>query len=589
MMTEPKRVGASLAFGTGNEPSITEAMRDGFCFERVTRALRRRSTEWAIVVVLVGLLTLLPRGTLAEPPAKGLAVATEAPRAAQEAMAVLKKGGNAVDAAVVTALVAGVVSSSSSGIGGGGFVNYFDAKSGQITILDFREVAPMGIDEGEFERRPFDSTERGKTTGVPGEVRGLYELHRRFGKTPWQELVSVAARVAKQGFAVNAHMSGALASQRATLGADPGLSSLWMPNGKLASPGQWIVNPRLAKTLQAIAEQGPAAFYDGPVAAEIVNTARRYGSAMTLDDLSGYRVKERQPLSIEWEGVTVHTMPPPSAGGFMLAQTLKLYKAQDLVSLGFNSPAYVHALAEAFRAAFADRMRYFGDPDHVKVDVKMLLGDERMRRRRARIALDRTHALPRFGLEEHGTHHLVTRDAAGNVVSLTTTVNTGFGADIMTEQSGIVLNDELSDFSKNAWVRAFGLSQSLNRARPGARPVSSMMPTIVVKDGVAVLAAGGSGGMNIGPDVSQTVVHQLVFGASPRRVVTAPRFQVPLFGASIRVPTKLGSKAVAELERRGEVATTFERTYTAVQMLRVKNGVVSAAADPQKHGMALVE
>lgn len=522
---------------------------------------------------------------------KGLAVSSEAPRAAKEAMAVLtdpQAPGNAVDAAVAAALVSGVVNSTSSGIGGGGFVTFWDAKTKQTLILDFREVAPRAVDEAEFESRPFAPEARGKAVGVPGEVRGLYALQQRYGKLPWERVVKVAANVAEKGYSVAKHLHRALGSSQENLAADPGLSSLWLPKGKLPPLGAWVTNPRLAKTLTTIAEQGPNAFYDGPIASEIVETARAHGSAMTLNDLKTYQVKERTPLRVEYDGATVYTMPPPSAGGYLLVQTLLLYPPEQLRKLGFNSPAYVHALGEAFRAAFADRMRYFADPDFVQVDLEMLLGKDRLDRRRRAIALDRTHALPRFGLEEHGTHHLVTRDADGNVVSLTTTVNTAFGADLMTQQSGIVLNDELGDFSKNAWVEAFGLLKSPNRARGGARPVSSMTPTIVVRDDEVVLAVGGSGGMLISTDVTQTVLHQILFDRSPLEVVSAPRVQIPFGGSSIRVPTRLGPDFIADLEARGEVVTTYETAGSAVQMLRVKNGAVSAAADPQKFGRAIV-
>lgn len=548
----------------------------------------------AAVVMGIGLWLVaswpgLERAATAAAPAQGLAVSSEAPRATREAMALLARRhqpGNAVDAAIVATLVAGVVSPTSSGIGGGGFANSWNAKTQRASILDFREIAPQKIDAAAFEARPFAPEQRAQATGVPGEVRGLYELHLREGRVPWAQLVGIAARVAERGFEVSPHLAKALERTHEAIARDPGSSSLWLGRGKLPATGSWVKNPRLGRTLRAIAERGPAAFYEGPIAAEIVATARAHGSELTQEELASYQVKERTPLELHWNGYSLHTMPLPSAGGFTVAHTLGLYTPADLVPLGFHSPAYVHAVAESLRAAIADRMRYLGDPDVEQVDLGALLDPDRLARRRQRIALDRTHALPRFAQSEHGTHHLVVRDAEGNVVSLTTTVNTAFGAKLMTEQSGIVLNDELTDFTKQAWVESLGVTQSPNRPRGGARPLSSMTPTIVVRDGQAVLAVGGSGGMNIATDVTQVLLHALLFEPSAREVVEAPRLQIP-FSGTVRIKESLGADFVGDLERRGEIVSTYDTTYTAVQLLMVRNGVVSAAADPQKHGLAL--
>lgn len=522
---------------------------------------------------------------------RGLAVATEVPRATREAMAVLEDGkqpGNAVDAAVVAALVAGVAGPSSSGIGGGGFVNYWDAKERRSTILDFREVAPATLDAQAFEARPFSDAQRGRAVGVPGEVAGLYELHRRYGKLDWATLVGRAALVAERGFSVSPHLGASLGRFRDSIASDSVLAAQWLPGGKAHARGDWVSSAALGRTLRLIAERGPKGLYEGAVAAEIVATANAHGASMTLDDLAAYKVQERAPLEVSWRGYSVHTMPAPSAGGFTLAHVLQLYRPEELSQLGFGTPAYAHALGEAFRAAIADRLRYFGDPAHETVDVAGLLNAERLAARRRTIALDRTHALPRFSQYEQGTHHFVVRDAQGNVVSLTTTVNSAFGAALSTPTTGVLLNDELNDFTRNTDAARLGLEQSPNRARPLARPVSSMTPTIVSQDGEAVLALGGSGGMNIATDVAQALLHALLFDATPEQVVSAPRIQVPLGRASLRVKKSVGSAFIADLEQRGEVVQTYERTTTAVQLLRVRGGVVSAAADPQKHGEALL-
>jgi gamma-glutamyltranspeptidase/glutathione hydrolase len=234
-------------------------------------------------------------------------------------------------------------------------------------------------------------------------------------------------------------------------------------------------------------------------------------------------------------------------------------------------------------------MHFVGDPDFAKVPIARLLSKKHIARRRAAVSLDRTHAIPRFVQREHGTHHLVTSDADGNAVSLTTTVNHAFGAKVAAPLSGVVLNDELDDFTARAWVEALGLDSTPNRPRPGARPVSSMTPTLVLEDGKVVLAAGGSGGMNIATDVSQAVIAHLAFGLGPTEILDAPRIQIPTAAETIRVPVDTSAEHVADLERRGEIVGRINFTSTAVQMIAAEGTRKFAGADPRKGGFGLVE
>ncbi len=539
----------------------------------------------AAAALLLSLLAAIPS---AEAVALRRAAATENILASRAAVKVMQAGGNAVDGAVTAALMGGVVSPTSSGIGGGGFAVVWLAKEKRAIVLDFRETAPAGIDVAAFESRPFAHAQRGKYTGVPGEVRGLHQLHSKYGKRPWKDVVEPAARTAKQGFGVGKMLAGSLARYASKLRRDPGLARVFYPNGKPAAVGGRITRPKLSKTLELIAAGGPPAFYTGAVARDIVASCRSAGGALTEADLAGYRPVERAPLHLKWDGHDVYTMPPPSAGGLMAVQTLALYTKAELVRLGRKSGAYQHLLAEAMRGAIADRMRHVGDPDHAKVDVAKLNSAARLKRRRAKIAVDRTHTLPRFGLEEHGTHHLVTSDTDGNVVSLTTTVNRTFGSKLVASASGVVLNDELDDFTKAKDVAPFGMKVSPNRPRPGARPVSSMTPTIVVKDGKAVLALGGSGGTTIATNVTQLLVATLAFDLKPQTAVKLPRFQVPNRGATILLEAGASQKLKDDLAFRGEIVGTVRFTMSAVQMLSLRNGQTLAASDPRKFGGAVV-
>jgi gamma-glutamyltranspeptidase/glutathione hydrolase len=246
-------------------------------------------------------------------------------------------------------------------------------------------------------------------------------------------------------------------------------------------------------------------------------------------------------------------------------------------------------LAEAARGAMADRMRYLGDPDHEHVDTAALLSPARLARRRAMLALDRTHGMPRFGLEEHGTHQLCVADAQGNVVSLTTTVNRPFGSRIVASGSGVVLNDELDDFTASASVAPFGMSVSPNRPRPGARPVSSMTPTIVTRGGQPVLALGGSGGLTIATNVMQVTIDRLVFGTPPAETLDAKRFSIPTKDAYIALPRSASPELVHDLEARGEIVGTRRFDAHAVQLVAIDGDRKTPVADPRKHGSALAE
>ena len=516
-------------------------------------------------------------------------VATESLLASRAALATLRAGGTAADAAVTAALVAGVVSPSSSGLGGGGFALVWQATEASATVLDFRETAPAVLDVAAFERRPLPDAERGKLVGVPGESLGLGELHRRFGKRPWRELVAPAERLAREGFAVEGHLAATLADK----GADAYRRaasidrSFWI-GGKAAIVGTRVTRKNLGRTLARLASEGPRILAEGPIAQDLVTAARAFGSGITREDLAGYRVRERKPLRFEWEGHEILTMPPPSAGGALLAEVLRSYGAKELADMGPRTPQRVHFVAEAMRGALADRALYFGDPDVSPVDVERVIASSRMTARRAATRADRTRSIPAFVAEDHGTHAIVVADAAGNVVSLTTTVNTAFGAEIEGETSGVVLNDELDDFVPEKAMKAVGLRHVPNRARPLLRPTSSMSPTIVLRGGRPRLALGGSGGMRIPMNLTQVLLSILVDGEGPDAAVSAPRFRAAMGNATVALESAFSSADVAELTKRGEVVQSGDDSASAIQVLSFDADGVRGAADPRKHGAALV-
>lgn len=544
--------------------------------------------SWLLPPLLVaGLVLVVPDLTAGAGAGRGrAAVASESALSTREALAQLAHGGNAIDAAVTAAFVAGVTSPSSSGLGGGGFAVLWLAADRRAVVLDFREVAPPDTEGAAFEQRPFEPGQRGKLVGVPGEVAGLWELHHRYGKRSWREVVTPAADLARNGFAVGRHLGRAIDGAREALALDVNLAATYLPGAKPAAVGAKVTNPKLAAALDRIAAEGAAGFYRGPVAADLVAGARGAGGWLTEAALAAYQPKERTPLRVDWDGKEIYTMPLPSAGGLMLAETLGTWSAAELRRAKLATGAYTHLLAETLRGASADRLRYLGDPDFEAVDVGKLLAPARLAERKRHIAADRTHALPRFGLEEHGTHHLVTADAGGNFVSLTTTINGAFGARVASPEYGVLLNDQLDDFTTQKAVAPLGLSTSPNRARAGARPVSSMTPTVVVQGGQVVLAIGGSGGTTIATNVTQVLLSRLVFGTKPEAAVSAPRFYVPFSGPTITLDAGNYDELARDLAGRGEIVQPQRFTQSAVQLIAAENGLKEPAGDPRKFSVA---
>jgi gamma-glutamyltranspeptidase/glutathione hydrolase len=521
------------------------------------------------------------------------AVAAESATAARVAREVLLRGGSAADAAIAGVLTSGVTHPVSSGLGGGGFAVVWDAKSRKISVLDFRETAPMGLKPGDYQKRDrLPENKRGVMFGVPGEVAGLSELHARFGRLAFGDDVRAAAEVAENGFPLSAHQARALRWVEPWVLRTPRFS-MFAPAGALLGAKETVKNPALAATLRRLAAEGKAAFYQGAIAADILETARSAGSRITARELEEYRVVERAPLHTAWEGYEVFTMPPESAGGVMMLETLHMHPRAELAALGAGSGAYLHLLAETFRGAVSDRVRAIGDPAFVRTDVGALVSPARMRARRARISLTATTPAERFTLEDSGTTHLVVVDEQGTVVSITSTVNNMFGSRLVT-RGGFVLNDQLDDFTTQPLERRFGIRPGFgpNSPRGGARPASSMTPTIVLKDGAPVLALGGSGGLRIPTATTQVLLAGLVFGRRMADAVADPRIDTPPTGG-LTLDVSASAAVIADLSQRGEVVEATKPNYSAVQAIGigVKDGArfLDPGADPRKGGAAIVE
>jgi gamma-glutamyltranspeptidase / glutathione hydrolase len=530
------------------------------------------------------------------------AVASDHPLASAAGAAVLKAGGNAVDAACATALALGVLHPEASGIGGGGFALVYVAKEKKVHALDFRERAPAAVTAARFLKDgkavPGLSKEGGLAVAVPGEVAGLGEMVKRWGKRPFGACVDPAQKLAARGAPASWRLAQALAAlTKEPPPADAAFAKMFVgPNVKVPKEKDIYKRPELAATLAKLRAGGPAAFYKGPIAAEIVKAVTAAGGVMTADDLASYAPTERAPLEMSHRGLRVVTMPPPSSGGVALLETLgildALYpKASDLPAEGASSPLYLQALAEAFKHAFADRARFLGDPDFVTIDVAKLTSAAYAAELAKRVspgavlpsdAYGSLGSPPKQPPKDGGTTHLVVIDAAGNAVSLTTTVNLSFGAHLVAGKTGIVLNNEMDDFVMQVGVpNAFGLiGNEQNAVAPKKRPLSSMTPTLVMDGDKVKIAVGGAGGPTIITATTEVLLDVVDWKMDAQAAVVAPRIHAQWFPDFVGVEPALPPATIKALERSGQKIKPAPMIGKVNVLVRTDRGL-DAASEPR--------
>ncbi len=470
----------------------------------------------------------------------GMVVAQE-PIAADVGLEILKNGGNAVDAAVAVGFALAVTHSSAGNLGGGGFM-LVRLANGATTFLDFRECAPrkasrdmyLGPD-GEPTR---DSIFGWRSSGVPGSVSGFSAAHKKFGTKPWADLLAPAIKLARDGFVVSEPVAESLKSAE-QLRQDPESKRIFLRDGDYYKPGDVLRQPELAETLDRIAQHGAREFYDGETAHRLAAAMTAHGGLITVDDLKAYKTIERKPLTGEYKGFQILTAPPPSAGGLGLLQIMGILTGTHYDSDGPNSTKAVHYEAEAMRRFYADRSEYMGDPDFYVVPVKPLLNPAYLAKRRSTI--DPQHATP-SDLVEPGlpkamnagitwyesteTTHYNVVDAHGNAVAVTYTLNNSYGNGITAPGLGFLLNDEMDDFvAKPGAPNMFGMvGGDANAIEPGKRPLSSMTPTIITKNGKLFMAVGAPGGSRITTGVTEVILDVIDFHMNPQSAVDLPRF-----------------------------------------------------------------
>lgn len=545
------------------------------------------------------LLALLAFTAIAEPVwarqpvrTRNAIVVTEEPIAADVGADVLKAGGNAIDTAVATALALAVTYPNAGNLGGGGFllVRFADGRS---TFIDFRERAPMKASRDMYldasGKLTRDSIDGWRASGVPGTVRGLELAHKKYGSKPWKELVEPAIRLARDGFAASYGFTESLKGAKDRLAKYEASKQLF---GRSIEVGDKFVQPDLARTLERIASD-PNDFYEGETARRLSEAMTANGGPITYEDLKAYKAVERQPLNGRYKGYDIVTAPPPSSGGIGLLQMLGVLEGSGYEKSGWGSAATIHYVAETMRRYYADRSEYLGDPDFTKVPLRALVNPEYIKNLRA--SIDPEHASNSDSVrpgqlgayESSETTHFSIVDKAGNAASLTYTLNGGYGSGVTAPGLGFLLNNEMDDFAAQPGSpNMFGLVQGeANAIKPGKRPLSSMTPTIITRDGKLFLVVGGPGGGRIISSVLQAVLNVIDFGMNVQDAVDAPRFHHQWKPDKISMERGFSPDTVKLLQQRGhevEISAPAARVFAIV----VDGRWLQGGADGRSYGKA---
>ena len=528
----------------------------------------------------------------------GLVVA-DSELASQAGMEILKRGGNAVDAAIATALALSVVDQASSGLGGGGFMVIYRAKDKKSFALDFRETAPAASRRELYLKDgkpvPAASLTGPLAVAVPGEAAGLIEVRKKFGTLPLAVLAAPAVKLAAEGFPLDATLRVAIERGVNNLKRFADLGRVYMPNGEVPKEGELIRQPRLAATIKAIAQEGAEVFYRGWIAEAIVDMVKKEGGVMTLDDLKNYKAVWREPLVGSYRGRTVITMPPPSSGGVALLQMLNVVEGYKFDEFKHNSAPYLHLLAEAMKHAFADRAEHLGDPDFVHVPVRKLTDKNYAAWVRGRISPDKTYAPTYYGYynyngEKGSTTHFSVIDRDGNAVACTQTVNTRFGSKLLVPKVGIVLNNEIDDFAIHGDIgNVYGLiGNQANSLQPNKRPLSSMSPTIVLNNGRPEIVVGASGGPRIINATFQTILNLIEFKMPVTAAVESARIHHQWMPDRMGVEAGIAAEPRKDLEKRGHALRT-QSALGVVQAITWDGVTMKGAADSRKVERARTE
>ncbi len=535
---------------------------------------------------VVSAALLLAAGCFAREPvhARHTMVVTREAHATEIGDAVLASGGNAIDAAVAVAFVLAVTHPSAGNLGGGGFM-LIRLANGKSTFIDFRERAPASASRNMYLDSSGEVTEDStigyRTSGVPGTVMGMEYAHKKYGRKKWADLVTPAVELARHGFPVPWDLSKSLRSQTITskLSRFPDSRRIFLRDGRYFEFGDTLVQPELAKTLIRIRSRGSRDFYQGETARLLAADMQAHGGTITLQDLRDYKVIEREPLEGTYRGYGVFSAPPPSSGGVGILQMLGILEGTDYEKTGAGSARTLHFLAETMRRYFADRSEYMGDPAFYPVPLTRLLDPKYIATRRATI--DPAHATPSDQIlpgrldakESTDTTHFSILDAAGNAVSMTYTLNGGFGSGVTAEGLGFLLNNEMDDFaSKPGSKNMFGLIQGeADAIAPHKTPLSSMTPTILTRDGKVFMVVGAPGGPTIISAVLQTILNVVDFKMNAQEAVDQPRIHHQWMPDEIRLERGISPDTIELLQSMGHKVVKTRSSIGEIAAIVVRN------------------
>ena len=520
-------------------------------------------------------------------------VASEQGLATQVGLDILKQGGNAIDAAVAVGFALAVVLPNAGNIGGGGFMVLHDDKTGKDVAIDFREIAPAKASRDMY----LDSQGNvidGKSlfthdaSGVPGTVAGMEYALKKWGTMPLSKVLEPAIKLADKGFIVSDVLAQTLKEEKSTLGKWSSSKAIFFKNGEPLKSGDLLVQKDLAKSLRLIAKQGAKAFYQGEIATKIAKEMQSHGGTMTLEDLKAYKVVERQPIIGDYRGYKVVTMPPPSSGGVHLIEILNMLEHYPIKEDGVNSAKNIHHMAESMKLAYADRSEYLGDPDFVKIPVTGLTSKayanelvKTIDDNKARLSSNIKPGKPQ-PYESDQTTHFSVMDKAGNAVAVTYTLNLNFGSGIVVEGTGILLNNEMDDFSVKPGVpNAFGLvGGAANAVEAKKRPLSSMTPTIVMKNNKPWLVTGSPGGARIITTVLQSVVNTIDHEMNPAEAIITPRVHHQWLPDELRVEEGISPDTIKLLQEKGHKVVT-KAPMGRIQIIQADDSGFYGYSDPR--------
>jgi gamma-glutamyltranspeptidase/glutathione hydrolase len=524
-------------------------------------------------------------------------VATQEARATRVGIDILEQGGNAVDAAVAIGFTLAVTLPRAGNLGGGGFMVIHSADKGETVALDYREMAPAAATKDMYLDAAGDvDVQKARysyhSVGVPGTVAGLALALERYGSLPLAKVLAPAIRLAEDGIEVDADLAGSLAKARKRFARWPETMKIFFkPDGSPYQAGERLVQTDLAWSLKRIAEHGAKAFYEGAIADRIAADMTAHGGPITLDDLKAYKAVVREPVHGSYRGYDIASMPPPSSGGVHLIEILNILEGYPIAYLGAGGAETIHLMAEAMKLAYADRSKYLGDPDFADIPVKGLTSKAYAATLRAKI--DRNRATPSTEIapgnplpyESDQTTQFSVMDAAGNVVSNTYTINFSYGTGIVAAGTGILLNNEMDDFSSKPGVpNAYGLiGGEANAIEPRKRPLSSMTPTIVFKDGKPFLATGSPGGSRIITTTLQLIMNVIDHDMNIAAATAAPRIHHQWLPDELRVEVGLSPDTVRLLAAKGHNVVVKNAMGSTQSVMRTDAGLFGAS-DPRRPG-----